>query len=212
MNKSSLISAVFLSLIVIFGISGFAQADDQKNADRIILADFSEYPEGWKAKGGFSKANKIYQIVSNDKGSYLNANVQAEPVRIFKKISWNSKKHPVIEWKWRVKKWPENKVGQVYFYISLDTDMIGIPTIVKYVWSRNLEKGTVNKGGFFSPTEVVIQSRVADSNNWIVQRVNARADFKKFLGRDPKNDAYGIGILVDSGIEVDFAKVIALKE
>ena len=212
MNKSFLISAVFLSLIVIFGISDFAYADNQKESDKIVLADFSKYPEGWKARGGFSKANNVYQTVSNENGVYLSANVESDSVRIFKKISWNSKTHPIIKWKWRVKKWPKDKPASAYLYVSLDRDLIGIPIIIKYVWSRDFKKGTVKNGGFFSPTEVVIQSGPADSNDWIVQRLNARADFKKFLGRDPKDEAYGVGILVDPGMQIDFGEIIALRE
>ncbi len=212
LNRSSLISTLFLSLIVIFGVPTLSQADHQKEADRIVLADFSKYPEAWKAKGGLSKANKVYQIESNEKGIYLSANVEAGSVRIFKKISWNSKIHPVIEWKWRVTKWPKDQPASVYFYVSLDRDVVGIPTIIKYVWSSDLKRGTVKKGGVFSPTEVVIQSGPADSNDWIVQRVNARADFIKFLGSAPKDAAYGVGILVDSGMQVDFAGIFALRE
>ena len=211
-NKSSLISAIFLSLLIIIGLPTFSQADNQKEADRIILADFTKYPEGWKAKGGFSKTNKVYQIVSNEKGIFLRANVESNSVRIFKKISWNSKTHPVIEWKWRVIEWPKDKPASAYLYVSLDRDLVGIPTIIKYVWSSDLEKGTVKKGGIFSPTEVVIKSGAADSNDWIVQRLNAWSDFKKFLGRDPKDEAYGIGILVDPGMQIDFAEIIALRE
>ena len=210
--KPSLISTVFLSLIVIIGLPAFSQADNQKDADKIVLADFSKYPESWKAKGGFSKANNIYHIVSNEKVIYLSANVESDSVRIFKKISWSSKTHPIIEWKWRVKKWPKDKPASAYLYVSLDRDLVGIPTIIKYVWSSDLKKGTIKKGGVFSPTEVVIQSGPADSNDWTVQRLNARTDFKQFLGRDPKDEAYGIGILVDTGMQIDFAKITALRE
>ncbi len=211
-TKSLLMSVVFLCLMVSVGIADFVHADHQENRDKIVLVDFSKYPEAWKAKGGFSKADRVYQIVSNEKDIYLSANVETESVRIFKKISWNSKTHPIIEWKWRVKKWPGDKPASAYLYVSLDRDLVGIPTIIKYVWSSDKKIGTVKNGGVFSPTEVVIQSGPADSNDWIVQRLNARADFKKLLGRDPKDEAYGVGILVDTGMEVDFAKITALRE
>ena len=111
-----------------------------------------------------------------------------------------------------------SKNGQVINQPQHTYTSLWIETLSAYLPSLNtygavIKKiGTVKNGGVFSPTEVVIQSGPADSNDWIVQRLNARADFKKLLGRDPKDEAYGVGILVDTGMEVDFAKITALRE
>ena len=204
--------ALLVVMTSLIGTAGFVQADAQKAVDRIVLEDFSQYPQGWEAKGNLSKTKEIYQSVRNEEEVYLRARLGSEPVRIFKKISWDSKTFPVIEWKWRVRKWPDAGAAQVYMYISLDKDILGIPTIIKYVWSRDLAEGTIKDGGFFMPTEVVIRSGSTDSNAWVVQRVNARTDFKKIIGRDPKGEAYGIGMLVDPGMEVEFGEIIAVRE
>ncbi len=204
--------AFLIAMTFLIGTADFIQADAQKAADRIVLEDFSQYPQGWNDKGDLSKANEIYQSVRNEAEVYLRARVGSESVRIFKKISWDSKTFPIMEWKWRIKKWPEAGAAQVYLYIALDKDFFGIPIIIKYVWSLDLAEGTVKDGGFFMPTEVVIRSGSTDSDAWVVQRVNARADFKRIIGRDPKGEAYGIGILIDPGMEVEFGEIIAVRE
>lgn len=204
--------ALLITMTFLSGTADFAQADAQKASDRIVLEDFSQYPQGWKAKGDYSKANEIYQSVRNEAEVYLRARVGSESVRIFKKTSWDSKTFPIMEWKWRVKKWPEAGAAQVYMYIALDKDFFGIPIIIKYVWSRDLAEGTIKDGGFFMPTEVVIRSGSIDSGDWVIQRVNARADFKRIIGRDPKGEAYGIGMLIDPGMEVEFGEIIAVRE
>ena len=180
--------------------------------DRIILADFSRYPEGWVARGGVAKADAIYEVVENPDGSYLRAREGTESVRLFKKIPWDSKTYPVVEWRWRVKKWPESGSGRVTVYIALDRDVLGIPAMTKYHWGRDEAEGEVQEGGLFRPSERVIQSGGSGSGEWIIERVDARADFRAISGRDPRGEAYGIGILVDPGIEAEIGEIVAMKE
>lgn len=192
--------------------AGPIQAETPQAPDRIVLEDFSHYPDGWKAARGRMKANEIYQLANDDEGDYLRALERSEPVRIFKKISWDSKTFPTVEWKWRIKKWPQSEDAQFALYVSLDKDIFGIPTIIKYVWSRDVEEGTVKDGGFFRPMEVVIHSGPADSDGWIIERVNVRADFQQLIGREPRGEAYGIGLLADPGMIVEIGEIVALRE
>src|SRR3990172_8154196 len=99
---------LFIVLTAIIGVGSVASDAPQSREDsvpqveRIILADFSRYPEGWVARGGFSKANEIYEVVEGEEGRYLRARERFESVRLFKKIGWDSKTYPVVEWRWRV--------------------------------------------------------------------------------------------------------------
>lgn len=209
---------LFIVLTAIIGAGSVAsdapqsREDSVPEAERIILADFSRYPEGWVARGGFSKANEIYEVVEGADGPYLRARKGTESVRLFKKIPWDSKTYPVVEWRWRVKEWPEAGSGRVTVYIALDRDLLGIPAMTKYHWSRDEAEGEVREGGLFRPSERVIQSGSLESGDWVVERVDARADFRKISGRDPRGKAYGIGILVDPGIEAEIGEIAAMKE
>ena len=207
---------LFIVLTAIIGVGSVASDAPQSREDsvpqveRIILADFSRYPEGWVARGGFSKANEIYEVVEGEEGRYLRARERSESVRLFKKITWDSAAYPIVEWRWRVTKWPETAAARVAIYIALDRDVFGIPTLTKYYWSRNEAAGELKEGGMFRPAERVIRGGRTDSNDWIVERVDARADHQKIAGRDPRGEAYGIGLLVDPGIEAEIGEIIAL--
>jgi hypothetical protein len=194
----------------------FAQMDRPKTTDqvgaRVVLEDFSQYPQGWRAREGFSKANEVYQLVRVGNEVYLHAQGGSEPVRIFKKISWDSNAFPIIQWKWRVKQWPPDPEAQVYLYISLDRDVFGVPTITRYVWSRQFAEGLIIEGGYFSPTDVVVRSGYTVSDDWITEKINALSDFQRITGRDPGGAAFGIGILVDPGVVVEIGEIVALRE
>jgi hypothetical protein len=206
---------MLMGIMVIFCVPLPAQSEwetvPHPTDDRLVLEDFSRYPEGWEARGGLSKANEIYRVVRHGQDTYLHAQGESESVRIFKKISWDSKTFPVIEWEWRIKNWPPGGQAQASLYISLDKDSFGIPALVKYLWSSDQAIGTVKDGGFFRPTEIVIRSGNHKSDHWIVERVDALADFQRIMGRDPKGGAYGIGFLADPGVEVEIGPIVALK-
>jgi hypothetical protein len=203
-------------LLLLIGINRHSDADTQAvptpGEDRIILEDFSKYPEGWEARGGFAKANEVYQPVRSEQEVYLRAQGGLDPVRIFNKIAWDSKNYPIVQWKWRVREWPQDPAAQVSLYVSLDRDSFGVPTLTKYVWSRESVKGAVKGGGFFKPTEVVLRSETTVSDEWIMERIDALADFRNLIGRDPRGKTYGIGILMDPGVVVEIDEIVALKE
>ena len=209
-TRVGLLVLVFLLLPLNLSFQGEASAQGEK--DKFNLSSFSEYPKNWDVSGDALKAKELYQILEKDGGTILHARGNKKPIRIFKKISWDPQSFPIVEWKWRVTHWPEDSTAQVYIYISLDKDIFGIPTLIKYIWSKNKDVGTIKEGGFFRPIELVAQNGKKDPSLWINQRVSALADFQKLIGRDPKGDAYGIGILVDHDVEVEIGEIYGLRK
>ncbi|HEX9758769.1 MAG TPA: DUF3047 domain-containing protein [Nitrospiria bacterium] len=207
MKPSCTLLIAFFYLYLFFGTTPL-WAEEGK----ITLADFSTFPAGWKVSSDESKAKEIYTVIQNNQDTYLQGHGKEKAIRVFKKLSWDSSTFPIVEWKWRVKKWPEDPEAQVYVYISLDKDIFGIPTNIKYVWSQKRAVGSMKQGGFFRPTEVVLQNGPPDPEIWVTQRINAVEDFQKIIGRKPKGEAYGVGFLVDPGVEAEIGKMIGLKE
>lgn len=177
-------------------------------SDQLSLVDLAAYPEGWEARGGKISPSKIFEPVHDSSGDYLRAVEGSEAVRIFEKIAWDSAALPVLQWRWRVTAWPDGGSPQVAVYVSLDTDVFGIPTIIKYLWSRDQKAGTVVEGGFFRPMELVIRSG-APTDDWQSERIDVRADFERLIGRAPKGAAYGIGLLADPGVAVEIGEIVA---
>ncbi|MBI3607835.1 MAG: DUF3047 domain-containing protein [Nitrospirae bacterium] len=175
----------------------------------VLLDDFAGFPAGWKIKNDDPRAADIYRVANDEGGPYLSAVVGPQPgVRVFKYVAWNTRTHPVITWKWRLKTFPADKRRSVAFYVSMHRDSFGIPTIVKYLWSTEEPVGTVRPGGMFRATEVVIESGGRpDPQGWVTARVDAAADFLRFYGEEPDVQAVGIGLLVGAGIDADVADV-----
>ena len=175
----------------------------------VLLDDFAGFPQGWKIKNDDPRAAEIYRVANDDGGPYLSAVVGPKPgIRVFKYVAWDTRTHPVISWKWRLKAFPADKRRSVAFYVSMYRDPFGIPTIVKYLWSTKEPVGTVRPGGFFGATEVVVQSGPPTSPDaWVTARVDAAADFERFYGEPPDAQGVGIGLLVGMGIAADVAEV-----
>jgi hypothetical protein len=175
----------------------------------VLLDDFAGFPQGWKIKNDDPRAAEIYRVANDDGGPYLSAVVGPKPgIRVFKYVTWDTRTHPIISWKWRLKAFPADKRRSVAFYVSMHRDSFGIPTIVKYLWSTKEPVGTVRPGGFFGATEIVIQSGAPpDPDGWVTARVDAVDDFRRIYDAEPDAQGVGIGVLVGVGIEADVAEV-----
>lgn len=184
----------------------------QEDLKPITLANYSSFPDAWKIRGDEERVPEIYQVKKEDGGSFLSSKVSGESIRVFKKVVWNPYTHPVLTWKWRVHEWPSEGEASVDFYVSLDRDLMGIPTIIKYLWSYKLPVGSKIDGGFFRPTQVVIRSGKEKPGEWITEKINVLESFREVYESDPDQEAVGVGFLVSTGIEVDISSIIALPE
>ena len=176
----------------------------------ITLVNYSNFPDDWKIRGDEERVLEVYQVKKEDDGSYLSSKVSGESIRVFKKVVWNPYTHPVLTWKWRVHQWPSEGEASIDFYVSLDRDLIGIPTIIKYLWSYDLPVGRKKDGGFFRPTELVIRSGEEKPGVWMSEKINVLESFREVFQSDPNQEAVGVGFLVSTGIEVDISSIIAL--
>ena len=200
-----------LGCILWMGIVGTASAEHERPEPYpIVLTDYSAFPHAWKSRNAIPDMEDLYTVRHDDDGPFLNAKIGPRPQRIFKKIPWDPLTHPIITWKWRLRDMPTDSEKTIAVYVSLGTDIIGIPKIIKYLWSNTYPKGLERNEGFFRPHEVVIQSKPILVDEWITESVDASGDYARFFNMPPDEEAYGIGFLVSPGVEVDFSPVIAL--
>ncbi|HIO21640.1 MAG TPA: DUF3047 domain-containing protein [Nitrospirales bacterium] len=202
----------FVSVCMIgLGIAGTTSAEHEFSEIRpIVLTDYSEFPHAWKSRNDHPAMQDLYTVKHDEQGPYLKAKIGPRPQRIFKKTSWDPFTHPIIAWKWRLRTMPTDGEKTVAVYVSLGTDIIGIPKIVKYLWSNTHPEGTELNEGFFRPHEVVVQSKTTPIGEWVTEYVDASEDYERFFSMEPDDDTYGIGFLVSPGIEIDLSPVVAL--
>ncbi len=196
---------------IYFGIAGTTFAEHELSEVRpIVLTDYLEFPHAWKSRTDHPAMEDLYTVRHDEYGPYLNAKIGSRPQRIFKKISWDPFTYPIISWKWRIHTMPTDSEKTVAVYVSLGTDIIGIPKIVKYLWSNTHPEGTELNEGFFRPHEVVVQSKTPSIGEWVTEYVDASEDYERFFSMNPDDETYGVGFLVSPGIEIDFSPVVAL--
>ncbi|MFQ5950175.1 MAG: DUF3047 domain-containing protein [Nitrospiria bacterium] len=200
---------LFAILVIVPG-KGWAE----EIPETIVLEDFSEIgeyglPRGWKPQRVNPAPTEVYQFKKEGDLSFLHAN--GRPNRIFKKMKWNPNEYPFISWKWRMINVPNDpqKEKSATFYVSLGTDILGIPKITKYAWSSIKKVGSEVSGGFFRPTTIVLQSGSAKEGEWVTETINVLENHERLHNETPPDEAYGIGIMTT--IEAEYAEIIVHK-
>jgi hypothetical protein len=176
----------------------------------VRLVDYSKFPKDWKIKGSKKRAVEMYRMVREGDETVLEAKVTGDPIRIFKKVPWDPYTHPVLKWRWRVLRWPDEPGASVDVYVSIERDFMRIPTFVKYRWSDSDPLGTEHEGGTFSPPIVVIESGRDQPGRWIDESVNVFENYRRLRGSDPDHKAYGVGLVVSPGVEMEISEILAV--
>ena len=206
-------SFLYLCLLGLFAFFVYpTNGFPEEGRKSIVLEDFSSLdqnglPAGWIVQREKPNAAEIYRVEKEGTGRYLHADGQ--PNRIFKKIKWNPNQYPFLTWKWRMKNVSidPDKEKNASFYVSLGTDLMGIPKITKYAWSSIEKSGLEKSGGIFRPTTIVLRSGPPETGEWVTETINVLQDYKRLHNEDPPDEAYGIGIMTT--LEAEFAEIIA---
>src|SRR5689334_7670229 len=140
---------------------------------RLVLEDFQAkeadgFPASWdhESQRSHSKGREAYKVQSENGTNYLSATDAGQRIKK-KKIDWDPKAYPVLTWRWRLNKASEGSEPLAAVYASLDTDLMFIPVFTKYIWSATKAEGTVNEGGMFSGSEIVVQSGTTQIGQWV---------------------------------------------
>lgn len=208
MRKRFYLILFWTVLLLSYPAGGFPE----ENRKSIVLEDFSAVdknglPPGWIAQRENPSPAEIYNIEKEGGRPYLHAD--GRPNRIFKKIKWNPNQYPFLTWKWRMKNVPSDpqKEKNASFYVSLGTDLLGIPKITKYAWSSIEKPGSEISGGVFRPTILVLRSGANETGEWVTETINVLEDYKRLHHENPPEEAYGIGIMTT--LEAEFAEIVA---
>jgi hypothetical protein len=202
--KKSLVG-LFL-LLLAFGTVGVAvvSSDEPELVRRV--EDFSKFeegsfPEDWKSRGG--EGSEVYRVRS-DHEPYLEANAKQSAVTIAKEFEYDLTEYPYLSWQWRVIELPKGsderykKTGDSAAAIYVIFEGRFRPKSIKYVWSASLPKGTITESPYNSKTKIVVmQNQFSPMNEWVSERVNVYADYRRLFG-DETESVQAIGLMSDS--------------
>jgi hypothetical protein len=217
----------FLYLIFIAAMAFNRSSNANSGNDSIVIENFENY----SAKNNFlnvwllrddnkNEASNDYKIISEENNNFLSAKSNGTSIQIAKKINWDIKSYPVLSWKWRANKLPdeanENAKGKndsgASIYILFQRSNIPFLSwkyqpvnVIKYVWSTKLPAGDIvrkqkTKAGkiIYEGHFFVIESGNENLGKWITEKRNVLEDYKKVFKESPKNDPYLFAILSDS--------------
>ena len=205
MSNKRFVTIVLLPLFVlaimhVTGISGDEPGSVRKVEDFSSFAT-GTFPEGWKSRGG--KASDVYRVRSN-KETYLEANAINSAVIIAKEFEYDLKEYPHLMWHWRVLELPQGaderfkNTGDSAAAIYVIFEGRLRPDNIKYVWSASLPLGTTTESPYNSKTKIVVlRNQSSPLGEWISERVNVYADYKRIFAREPKQ-VQAIGLMSDS--------------
>ncbi len=215
----------------------FAQNDKYKefvflqNGD-LLLEDFQNeevgnLPEYWfnrdaKRKPKYykekDKKKYMYSIQTEGENKFLrydgwDGKHMNLPLKVSKKISL--KEHPVLSWKWRAFKLPENgnedkkKKNDVALSVYVVFKVVGffkLPKSIRYTWSTTLPKGKVLSKFGNRQKIVVLESGEENLGEWLTVERNLVEDYKTYFGGEPPARPLGLLILSDADNTKDSAK------
>ena len=196
-------------ILIPFLVSGILGATDlscEEQGNIRKVEDFSSFkagsfPEGWKSRGG--DGSEVYRVRSNQE-TYLEANANNSAVTIAKKFTYNLKEYPYLMWQWRVLELPQGgderfkKTGDSAAAIYVIFKGLLRPDNMKYVWSASLPLGTTTESPYSSKTKIVVlRNQLSPIGEWVSERVNVYADYKRLFACEPKT-VQAIGLMSDS--------------
>ena len=186
-----------------------APATLRADPDCITIADFAtdpvgQFPGDWKVRKDEGKA--VYSVQQDGDRRVLQALSKGLGIQAAKEYEWNLDTYPILAWSWRPLIFPtgadERKSATndsalaVYFLVPYSR--IRGPKAVKYIWSEKVPVGTrlSSNGGL---TQVLVQrTGTAQQGQWVDERVDVLADYKKLFDTSDTPTPAGIAVLTDA--------------
>lgn len=153
-----------------------------------------------------------YKVVEENGNRYLHyEDTDAHHMNfpLGRRLNLHLEQTPVLSWKWRVNKLPENaseaddKRNDVAasIYVVFDMGKVAffkkVPKSIRYTWSSTLPKGHESSVFFGNQKIVVVESGEEHLGRWKTFRRNIAEDYRRLFGEEPPERPLAILILSD---------------
>jgi hypothetical protein len=177
--------------------------------DCMPIADFTKdpvgaFPAGWKVRKDEGKA--VYSIQDEGGRRVLRAVSKAVGIQAALPHEWDLDAYPILAWSWRPVVFPRGADERrsatndsvLAVYLLVPYSRIRGPKAVKYIWSEQVPTGTALSSNGGLTRVVVLRSGTERRGQWVDERVDARADYRRLFGDDQTPRPAGIAVLTDS--------------
>jgi hypothetical protein len=184
----------------VIAVSGVVRADTCVQFEDFRGSKTGMFPVGWKPRNNDGRG--LYAVQREGDVWFLRGHSEGRGVEADRPHTWNLSEFPVLEWKWRPRRFPtasNEKDGKNDSVLGVYVGFGSIWGSLKYVWSDQLASGTEFSVGFGGRTKM----RVANAGRprdyeWVTVRVNVASDLKRRFDRTSLVDPDGIAVLTDS--------------
>jgi hypothetical protein len=201
-------------VLILLGGRSISAADEASasSGGYKVIEDFTNarldsLPREWTWRSKDDDKPKLYAVKKAAGRRYLAAQDSGSSVVILKEIEWDPRAYPIMSWCWRVNALPpggderytETNDSAAGIYIFFSKNILGIPRLIKYLWSTTLPVGTIDRReGIARPWFVVLKSGEEKMGRWVQEQVDLQTDHQRILDRDLPKNTLGIGILTDA--------------
>lgn len=176
---------------------------------------FPNLPCGWGPSQNWRKVD-MYSIRQEKGNHFINARTKGGVTTIGRPIDFTLDRYSVLSWNWRIHSLPEGgderkkdkgDSGAAVYVIFKGSFFRN--HILKYVWSAELEKGTLTESPYNSRTKIVVlRSGEGEKGKWVEESVDLMNDYRRLFKSEPP-PVVAIAIMSDgdntkSFVEADY--------
>lgn len=159
-----------------------------------------EFPDGWRARK--ESAKTAYTVAEEGGRRFLRADAKDLGVQIGREFAWDLNEYPVLAWSWRPIEFPrgadertkKNDSALAVYAVFPHTPVSA--RSLKYIWSEQVPKGTHIPQSGGNTQGLVL--RTGPGKDWVEERVNVLADYRRYFKTDETGKPQGIAVLTDS--------------
>jgi hypothetical protein len=155
----------------------------------------------WEEK--IFKGKVVYRIEKDKDLSYVRATSDKAASALYYKVKLDAKTaKPVIQWKWKVSKFPVKNAGESLdkkdmddfagrVYVIFPAMFFTNSRVLEYVWAESLPVGLTGTS-FYSKNIKLLVLESGPKGEWVSENRDIHADYIKMFGRAPE---YNIGAI-----------------
>ncbi|MBU1062386.1 MAG: DUF3047 domain-containing protein [Candidatus Omnitrophica bacterium] len=194
MQKPKFIYILIPALLFFFIYYAYAY-----NLPKRFLFNKENALQEWQEK--IFKNKVLYVVETTQEGGYLSARSEKACSGLLYKISFNTKKSPMMSWYWKVKEFPEKNISakkedgwiekddyaaRVYVVFP-SWNFMNIKSI-EYIWDESIPEETIMTSPYFNNIKlIVIESGRENMDQWVFEKRNIYEDYRKAFGRAPSS-------------------------
>ncbi|MGD8228716.1 MAG: DUF3047 domain-containing protein [Desulfobacteraceae bacterium] len=204
----------------------FLSLTPARASERMVVADFSSgvdangVPLGWQLKKRSGKAD--FAIIKDGHIHAVHLRSMDSSFALQKLVKVNTRKYPVLSWKWKVTKLPrgadlrtpkaDDQAAQLFLAFS-------DAKVIVYLWDTTAPEGLmgdVQAPPFVTIKAIVLRSGYMETGKWITETRNAHQDYRMLFDREPP-PVVGMRLQInsqhtDTSAESYFADVVFKKQ